>query len=393
MRNDDDWIAYLRKEEEKYLPEQPEGLWEGIRDNLPAKRRGVAVPLWLRYCGVAACVVLVLGVGLRFAFVQDGHEPPLRQTAEKSVKGNSVNSEKEPPHTFVAKNICALAYVKTTPPPPQAREDSVEIHVGEGEPTPKQRTDDEHKPQRLHERNETIWQANADDGSVRHRRVAVSLYAGNIMASNNTNQAGFLLSDAGGEEDADSDTPLDYIATLNQGAETETRKHYHLPIRAGIRVAFPINDRLALESGLAYTQLSSTTESGSSDNYYSTEQKLHYIGVPLRLRCKLWTGKRLGVYVSGGGMVEKCVSGSAKTKYILGGEKNADSKQDVTEKPLQFSATLSAGIEANIAKHVSLFAEPGVSYYIDNHSSVDNIYKDKPFNFDLHVGIKVNINK
>ncbi|KAA5457052.1 PorT family protein [Bacteroides cellulosilyticus] len=175
--------------------------------------------------------------------------------------------------------------------------------------------------------------------------------------------------------------------------DAETKKHYKLPVRTGIRVSVPLTEALAVESGITYTLLSSSMESGSKENYYHTEQTLHYVGIPLKLRYKLWNSKRIGIYVSGGGMVEKCVSGKAKTKFVIGGSKNSIEEQKVSEKPLQLSATLSAGIEANIAKNTCLFIEPGASYYIDNHSSVDNVYKDKPFNLDLNIGIRININK
>lgn len=36
--SDFDLIEYLRKEEEHFLPEPPEELWNGIVDNLPSKR-------------------------------------------------------------------------------------------------------------------------------------------------------------------------------------------------------------------------------------------------------------------------------------------------------------------------------------------------------------------
>lgn len=92
-------------------------------------------------------------------------------------------------------------------------------------------------------------------------------------------------------------------------------------MRTGIRVSVPLTEALAVESGITYTLLSSSMESGSKENYYHTEQTLHYVGIPLKLRYKLWNSKRIGIYVSGGGMVEKCVSGKAKTKFVIGGSK------------------------------------------------------------------------
>ena len=43
--SDFDLIEYLRKEEEHFLPEPPEELWNGIVDNLPTKSQHRIVPL------------------------------------------------------------------------------------------------------------------------------------------------------------------------------------------------------------------------------------------------------------------------------------------------------------------------------------------------------------
>lgn len=179
------------------------------------------------------------------------------------------------------------------------------------------------------------------------------------MAGNTSSQGYFAVFDSEQNDISVGNNPYDDILDLNQGMDVETKKHYSPPMRAGIRVSFPLTDALTAESGLTYTLLSSSTESGSNENYYHTKQTLHYVGIPLKLRYKLWSGKRVGIYVSGGGMVEKCVSGKANTKFIIGGRKNAEDEQKICEKPLQFSTTLSAGIEANITKSTSLFIEPG----------------------------------
>lgn len=185
--------------------------------------------------------------------------------------------------------------------------------------------------------------------------------------------------------------PFNDILVLNQGRNVSTTTHYRLPARFGLSVNFPLTDRLALESGITYTQLSQTEESGTETNYFEIEQKLHYLGIPLKLHCKVWENRFLRLYVAGGGMVEQCVGGNATTQYVVGGKERTRTEQRVNENRPQFSTILSAGIEARITSRVSLFAEPGASYHFDNHSRVDNSYKGKPFNFDLKVGLRLNV--
>ena len=40
---------------------------------------------------------------------------------------------------------------------------------------------------------------------------------------------------------------------------------------------------------------------------------------------------------------------------------------------------------------LSVYVEPGVSYYFDNHSNVMNVYKDRPTSFSLNVGLRITI--
>jgi len=401
--NDFDLIEYLRKEEENFLPEPPEGLWNGIAENLPQKRRKSSiVPLWVRYCGVAACIALLFGVGMLFMDTPSDNGK-LSQTTTKKLSGGSGVEAVQPQggiNDILAsvKRVCAVYAAESdyVAEQRQSETDSVKTSAANGDT---QRGNDTPKRDNKVKRggSDNLWLADGNDfRTTKHqgfKGASVSLYAGNIMASNNSSQSDFMVSGTYLGETTLEGSPYGDILDLSKGSEMETRKHYKQPVRAGVRVAIPITKALSIESGVTYTLLSSSVESGSEENYYRTEQTLHYVGVPLKLRCNLWSGKRVNVYVSGGGMAEKCVSGKAKTKFFIGGTRNAVEEQKVSEKPLQLSATLSAGIEANVTKNVSLFVEPGASYYIDNHSSIDNVYKDRPFNFDLNVGVRVNINK
>ena len=75
------------------------------------------------------------------------------------------------------------------------------------------------------------------------------------------------------------------------------------------------------------------------------EQKLHYVGIPLRANWNFLDKKLVTLYVSGGGMVEKCVYGK------LGSEKE-------TVKPLQFSVSGAVGAQVNATKRLGIYVEP-----------------------------------
>lgn len=51
------------------------------------------------------------------------------------------------------------------------------------------------------------------------------------------------------------------------------------------------------------------------------------------------------------------------------------------------------GIQYDVLPQLGLYAEPGVKYYFDNGSPLINIFKDKPLNLNLQVGLRLNITK
>lgn len=103
--------------------------------------------------------------------------------------------------------------------------------------------------------------------------------------------------------------------------------------------------------------------------------------------------KRLDVYVSCTVLAEKCVKGKKDSDYVLDNQKHGSDTESIMVKPLQWSINPSAGLQLNITSLVGLYVEPGVSYYFDNHSPVETIYKDKPFNFNLNIGLRFNFGK
>ncbi|MDD6112118.1 MAG: RNA polymerase, partial [Prevotellaceae bacterium] len=47
--------------------------------------------------------------------------------------------------------------------------------------------------------------------------------------------------------------------------------------------------------------------------------------------------------------------------------------------------------EYNLTPTLGIYLEPGVSHHFNNHSDIQNIYKDKPWNFNLNFGFRLNI--
>lgn len=149
---------------------------------------------------------------------------------------------------------------------------------------------------------------------------------------------------------------------------------HKMPVSVGLSIKRELTERFALEAGLNYTMLRSEL---SKDKGMTQEQKSHYLGIPLKASYILWKGKNVDLYVTGGGMVEKCVS-AEQMDGTMGGSKT-----------WQYSLMASAGVQYRVAKNVALFAEPGVAYHFDDGSPLPTVRHEKPTNFNLLCGIRV----
>lgn len=157
---------------------------------------------------------------------------------------------------------------------------------------------------------------------------------------------------------------------------------HDLPINIGINARYNFTRKLSLETGITYSYHKSEYDSDT----FECEQELHYIGIPVRLNYTLWENKRFIVYLAAGGKAEKCISGNRDYNYKL--DIKQHESENISEKEIQWSANASAGIQCNITKNLGIYVEPGVSHYFDNGSNIDNIYKDRPTNFNLNLGVR-----
>ena len=184
------------------------------------------------------------------------------------------------------------------------------------------------------------------------------------------------------------DSPLLGILLYNEGKDVETDIKHRLPIRAGLSFAYEINKRFSLGSGVSYANLSSDMRQGSDNHYFTGIQTLHYVGIPLDIRYNIVSWKGIELYASTGLLAEKCVSGKLKKEYILNNRAEKKETQNLNEKPLQWSVNASAGLQYNVTPSIGIYAEPGISYYFNDGTSLKTIYKDRPFNFNLNLGLR-----
>ncbi len=173
-------------------------------------------------------------------------------------------------------------------------------------------------------------------------------------------------------------------------AEEQCNVSHSQPVRLGVEVGFRLSDRITLTTGLSYTTLRSDIDRTIGTERSTTVQRLHYIGIPVGLNYSLWRNRSFNVYLGGGGMVERMVSGKAVTETVGQGQQEASVSERISSGRLQFSVHASVGAEYFFLPTAGLFVEPGASYHFNNGSGLSTIYSDKPLNLNLSLGVRFN---
>lgn len=174
-----------------------------------------------------------------------------------------------------------------------------------------------------------------------------------------------------------------YMAMIPTSDLYEETKH-HQPISVGMQVGFHLLPKLKLSTGLVYTKVSSDFISGVSDTRTESTQDLHYIGIPLNLSYSVWEYKGLHTYVTAGGEGAVNIKNHAETDGEV-----KESKRD----KMQWSTNASVGIQYDFIPQLGVYVEPGMKYYFDNGSQIENIFKDKKLNFNIQFGLRFNVGK
>ena len=399
----------------------PDGLWEAIHQRMAQTERAQAekrqTPFVLQpalrrtACAAAACLALVVG----YQYFADGGKETVNGVKQAGgdgmiAVGGTVASDnsryvasKPATASIVATNLAGVRVAKNgvTPAAVYAQtqnDESAQISTPQplnsstSQPL-NPSTSQPHNPSKS-----LLAYTPADNSRGRHEGAAarwtLSTSATTGMgASSVTNSTATYVEAVGPDDVIWADNPQLGIGIFNQGKSVKTEYKHRLPVRVGFNVAYRLTDRLSVESGVSYTRLSSDMKDGTKDNYSSGSQKLDYIGVPLNVKYRAFGYRRLSVYASAGLLTEKCVSGKTTHEYVISGEKKKHEAEDVAAKPWQLSVNAALGAQFDVLRNVGVYVEPGVSYYFDDRSTLSTIYKEKPLNFNLNLGVRYTIGK
>lgn len=400
----ENWTKAMKQKLEGHRKTPPPGLWEGISSqmNKPSgltqlsRLTGSAHRYW-----AAAAAVLAL-VGLFMLYHHDDSHPLLsatqtsqpfqsseqRLSAAPSSKLLPSASPSEPQHptgqapqggrpllalTPQQKKVSVASDTTEEAQPPvlESVQPSVSEHQTKQVPDEPQTKQTSERPQTPH--HSFVPKHEESSGSD---KWSVGLNAsGGLLAAQTSQRVDRLYYDkadyfSNKEIDAVSNNAMPYSLT-------EYVSEHHLPLRFGLSLNYQLTPRLALLGGIGYTRLYSEFSIPLHPSV-CYDQTLHYLGVPLGVSWQLWSTRRVQLYVSGGVMLDKCVSAK-----VDGGATN--------EKPWQWSVNAAAGAEYSLIPQLGVYLEPSLGYYFDDGTALEHYYKEHPLAPSIEFGLRLHL--
>lgn len=214
------------------------------------------------------------------------------------------------------------------------------------------------------------------------RKWGFGMGAGSLSAGNNSSVNAFAL--------RSSAVTNEYLSLMNASSFEQLPKtdvKHKMPLSFGLSASRYLTDRWSLQAGLSYSYL--VSEWTTNKTYRAeSEQRLHFLGVPVAVTYKIAEWNRFMFYASAGGQVELNVAGKVCTDLYSPVEKLKSVTEKERMKEPYFSVNARVGVSYPIIRFLSAYAEVGADYYFDNGSDVETIHSEKPFYVGLQLGFR-----
>ena len=409
------WEEKLRRKLEGHRKTPPEGLWEGISEQMGLTPESASKPAAKRWLWVAAAVAMALvgifalyknGSNVELKVAESGHhalisehqettplvgrqkrdETPVlahaqtnANTPSKTLKDKVSNPkpvEYEQPSASQSINLQPTSSVDDTEvkethllPKENDVEKPSDTPINNQDLAPSSdRQTTKHQKDTQPTRSFDEWNRQKSTAPPSHQWSFGVNASGGLLAAQTTNQTTRIYNNSFADDDDIDGHP--YADVSPSYSLTDKVWEHHLPVRFGVSLSRQLSPRLALQSGINYTYLFSRSSIPLYPNIV-TDQKLHYLGIPIGLSYQLWETNHINLYATGGVMVEKCLN----------------------DKPWQWSTNASLGAEYDISKQFGFYVEPSLGYYFDDGTSLEHYYKEHPLTPSIEFGLRLHLNE
>jgi RNA polymerase sigma-70 factor (ECF subfamily) len=133
--------------------------------------------------------------------------------------------------------------------------------------------------------------------------------------------------------------------------------------------------------------MKSTNMTGSNTGYIFEDQRLHYLGIPLRFGWQWYCKANLSLYSSGGAMLEMPIHSTLNVEHYNNGI-NTYNQESSLNVPCQWSTTLGLGLQYDLTPHLGIYIEPSLQYFFNDGSDLNTYRKEHPLQVTLPLGIR-----
>lgn len=390
--------AKLFDHEVEPMPED----WEAIASRLP-EERPVTWPFAFRYWSAAAAAVLALVLGGLYLFDQDPETVRLAEEMSQIETDRSIIPTPATPAPSIAAPATRAvnAWVAQATPTRSFRahaqqpieritdkESAAEIAAVE----PSHREDAQREEEVITEsvasqqpRTKAADTTQPTHQPAKQRKWSFGMGAGNLSVGTSQLVPHYVTNSAALRSES--------LMSMNtwgatQEASPKTDIQHHTPINFGISVSRQLSNRFYLQTGLNYSYLRS--EWATNGTYHiETDQRLHFLGLPLSIAYRIAEWNRFLFYASAGGMAEVNVAGKRQSQLFSDEISIVKQTEHIRMKEWLWSVNGKVGVSYPIVRFVSAFGEVSANYYFDNGSTIETIHSEKPFTIGFNMGFRL----
>lgn len=398
-KNNNSWLDEIRDEMLDFKADIPANGWERVSSALPEKKnRSNAIRWW----GAAASVMLCIGIGSGLLMLNNSNEKTVAEVAKVNTIGNTNQQIAEQPAAEQTKKEKAANSEKPRKiEVPTKIEVTTDAHHDDNliaESTQPADTTvllaENYTPKVEEKSEEPVWNDDFESYNSDKDEPLLAIAYGQKAKHGSGGWSFGVNIGANGDLSGGQDLYETYSDRVNvqyllspfpntdrfllfnnkpDKADKIIDSDHHMSWSAGLSVGKEILPRMSLETGLIYTLL--TSDVHSLFNGWQ-QQAVHYLGVPLRMNYMFLGSKAFQLYAGGGAMIEHSLHATRGGKTL---EMN----------PWQGSANIAIGGQYMLTDAISVYIEPGVSWYFYTNKDVPTLCSESPVYFNLRGGLRL----